>query len=346
MPSTTEIIEVKSALKNYAAFIRSRKNIIIYFLITGALLGLSFAFIKKTKYHAHLSFMINEKDNNTSALMGLAGQFALLNGVGGVGANDDKVVFLLPTRSILGNALLKKMPQNKLCMADAFLSYFKWNNLADDDTTFIGFNGFQHSSISNLSYAENKALDKIIEKLLKSGMLSFESVKRKSLVAQASGILCLDVTTKDEVLSKALCDAWFETIQHFYIKQSLGRLEENYSVLCFRADSLKNRIQEKEIQYGSTADYNTGLIKISGRVNEMHLKKEVEMLNLMYAEVVKNREITRISLDQQKPFFQIIDQPSLPLEEIKQSKIVSISIGLMIGFLMGFLFLSIRFLYK
>jgi len=42
----------------------------------------------------------------------------------------------------------------------------------------------------------------------------------------------------------------------------------------------------------------------------------VEILNVMYAEIIKNLEISKMTLLNQKPFINIIDSPRLPLEII------------------------------
>lgn len=340
MENTDNWIQIRANWKRYVEFLSAKKNVFVLSIFIGLALGTAYIWLKKTRYHAHLSFMINEKESGGSgALLSLAGQFGLFGGGGGIGANDDKVIFLLQSRNIIGNALLHPL-DTKQKIADGLYEQFKLANTFSNDTSMIQFHGFESTPYSQLSYAQNKALDKIIELLMKSGMLSSESVKRKSLVAQPSGILHVDVITKNEALSKAFADAIFVEIQQFYIQQAVGRQQENYAVLCHRADSLKQLILAKEQQYGAAADYNTGLIKTSGRIDEMRLKKEVELLNIMYAEVLKNREVARITLDQQKPFFQIIDQPQLPLEEIKPSIAGTLFLGVFAGFSMCWFFIS------
>jgi uncharacterized protein involved in exopolysaccharide biosynthesis len=54
----------------------------------------------------------------------------------------------------------------------------------------------------------------------------------------------------------------------------------------------------------------------------------------MYLEIVKNLEISKMTLLNQTPIINIIDKPILPLEEEKLSKSIA---GILGGFLGGFL---------
>ena len=74
--------------------------------------------------------------------------------------------------------------------------------------------------------------------------------------------------------------------------------------------------------------------------------RRVEVLNAMYLEIVKNLELSKITLLNQTPIINIIDTPTLPLKEDKKSKIL---FGVLGGFLGGFLsicFFIFRKLFK
>ena len=74
--------------------------------------------------------------------------------------------------------------------------------------------------------------------------------------------------------------------------------------------------------------------------------RRIEVLNAMYLEIVKNLELSKITLLNQTPIINIIDEPILPLDEDKKSKTLA---GLLGGFLGGFLslcFFIFRKLFK
>ena len=81
-----------------------------------------------------------------------------------------------------------------------------------------------------------------------------------------------------------------------------------------------------------------------------HRKKkqvDVQASTAVYGEIVKNLEISKITLRQEKPLIQIIDSPVLPLIINKVSKVKGIIIGFILGGFLTILFLlSKRLLSK
>ena len=99
-----------------------------------------------------------------------------------------------------------------------------------------------------------------------------------------------------------------------------------------------------DFETADALDQAVGVFKFKGKIKQARLRKDNELLSLMYAEVIKNKEIAKFNLDQEKPVFQIIDQPSLPLEQHIKSKIVFTALGgIVIGFIL-FLLLTIKYL--
>ena len=50
--------------------------------------------------------------------------------------------------------------------------------------------------------------------------------------------------------------------------------------------------------------------------------RNVEVLNTMYLELVKNIEVSKLTLLNQTPIIQVIDKPILPLEDTKISTLL------------------------
>ena len=70
-----------------------------------------------------------------------------------------------------------------------------------------------------------------------------------------------------------------------------------------------------EEEFAKVKDINQRIVKASGRLKELQLMRNVEVLNTMYLEIVKNLELSKLTLLNQTPIIQIIDKPILPLEE-------------------------------
>ena len=56
-----------------------------------------------------------------------------------------------------------------------------------------------------------------------------------------------------------------------------------------RADSVFFELKNSEREYARTKDINQRIIKASGRLKELQLMRNVEVLNTMYLEIIKNK---------------------------------------------------------
>jgi hypothetical protein len=341
------VSKLKSSLKAYFAYLVSKKNVITFVSIGFAILSLTYAFIKKPVYIAKTSFIINEFDKGVgSSLLSLAGQIGISTG-SGISLNDDKITFLIGSRRVMAGALLKEQQTedgSKVILVNRFISYYKLKDAWKNDTCMVGFEDVKNKDYDKLNYQENAAIDKVISIIEKSKLLNFEAIKKKSLVSQSSGIITIQFNCKDELACKALIENLYKELTDFYTINSTKRYKENYDLIKYRADSLIGLIQEKENSLGAVTDENFKIIKSMAKVNQYRLQKEVEMLYFIYGEVLKNKELAKFTLDQQKPAFQVVDAPTLPLEKKESSKIFYALFGLVLGAFAGLVWFSYRFI--
>jgi uncharacterized protein involved in exopolysaccharide biosynthesis len=73
--------------------------------------------------------------------------------------------------------------------------------------------------------------------------------------------------------------------------------------------------------------------------------RRVEVLNTMYLEIVKNLEISKITLLNNTPIITIIDKPILPLEDDSKPKTLGI-LGAFLGSFLSVSFFVFRKLFK
>lgn len=303
----------------------------LFFLIglLGGLLGYGFAYLQKPKYIAKFSFLLNENDGvpslNLSSLAGLAGM-----GIGGgSNINDDKLLFISFSRNLLGKTLLdtSTINEKKTCLANHYIDIYGLTESFKSDTLLKDFVYFNNNDINKLTYKENKVLDILVNKIVESKQLIIESKKKSGIVTQSSGIVTIEFSSINENFSKNFIDNLYDNISSYYINKTISKQLKTYNAIKNRADSIKNVLLSLENYGAQMFDKNLKVVRMEGRVNIERTRRDVEMLSLMYAEVIKNQEIAKFSLDNQTPFFQIVDQPTLPLFKQKTSKLVSAIVG-------------------
>lgn len=317
--------------------------------IMGTTIGFLIAQFSSPVYKAKLSFLLNENEPaanlNLSSLAGLAG----FSGFGAsTNVSEDKLIFLVTSRSLMGNTLLIEadIDHHKDLLVNHFIDKYNFTKVFKSDTALEEFTYIQNKTLKTLNYKENKALDLIIKFINDKKNLSIEVKKKGGIVAQWAGIVLLEFKSKNEEFSKVFMDNLYINLSDFYTNKTIRKQEKNYHLIKLRADSIQNLLFDKE-EYGAEVyDRNLKTIRMKGQIEVQRTRRDVEMLNLMYGEVLKNLEMAKFTLDNQTPVFQIIDNPTYPLEKKKMSRLIA---GIAGGFIFGLftcLFISVSYYYK
>ncbi len=342
--SNIQISDVYANLFRYIKHLVRHKKWFIFISISGLIIGLLFSILSKKEYIARVSFMINENDKlpSVGSLSSLANQLGV--GGGALNVNDDKILFLIPSKRILGTALLVNI--NNKTLADHFIDELQLKKKWEKDEDLLKFDSFKHQTLESLDTLENYALDNILKQIIKSGKLKFDAAKKKTVVGNtSSGIISIEYSSNSQLISKSLIEEVYKTLSNFYINTSIERQLSNYNLLCNRSDSIKNILMNSEVKLAELKDEGIVVRKFIGKVNEGRSHRDVELLNSIYVEILKNREVAKYSLDQQKPVFQLIDFPTIPLEQKVKSKLVYSILGMIVFDIMLFVFLTLSYVY-
>ena len=130
-----------------------------------------------------------------------------------------------------------------------------------------------------------------------------------------------------------------------YISHQTAQANNTLDFLQDRADSVFVELELAEQEFARVKDINQRIIKASGRLKEMQLMRRVEVLNAMYLELVKNLELSKITLLNRTPIINIIDEPIIPLAENRPSNLLGALAGGFLGFILSFCYLISRKLF-
>jgi hypothetical protein len=339
---------IKTQFLKYYSFIIKCKYLFFIATLLGIISGIVIVKSSKSEYNAQITFLINDaKTNNSNPLAALASQF----GAGGSAVNlsDDRILFLITTKRILGQSLLTVIDNQELTIADELIDVYNLRKGFKKDSSLVSFIRFKNLKLENLSYQENKIINLLIKLVIKSKDLQFESVKKKStsLVSQtSSGIIVLGFKSQNELLSKIFVESIYNNLSSFYTNAITKNLKSNLDLVSQRVDSTQKLMLQKEFETANELDINNNIIKNKAKVGIGRMKRDAEMLNVFYTELIKNKEIAKFNYDQEKPVFEIIDSPSLPLDEINKSYLVYIVGSTFLFTFITLLILSVVYLRK
>lgn len=329
-----EEISIKDIILKFKSgwhYLLAKWVIILLAGVIGGILGLTYAYFKKPTYTATSTFVL--EDNKAGGLGQYAGLASLAGiDIGGSGAGGifqgDNIIELYKSRLMLEKALLSNVnitSKNQLLID----RYIDFNKLRDKwkeqdnigSISFYGnpkkFNRKQDSIISDIVETFNKKL------------LTVEKIDKKL------NILKVDIATTDELFSKEFNLKLVETVNNFYTETKTKKSAINVKVLQRQADSVKSVLNNSISGVASAIDAapNANPTLLSLRVPSQRRQVDVQANMAIYSEIVKNLEISKLSLLQETPLIQVIDLPILPLEKDKVSMIIGSLLGLTIGLL-------------
>ncbi|HWL00249.1 MAG TPA: Wzz/FepE/Etk N-terminal domain-containing protein [Parapedobacter sp.] len=329
--SLRELIVVVFALVRY---LWSKWLVISAVVFLGALLGFCYSLVKKTKYTATLSFVMDESSASQGSLGAaatIAEQFGIsLGGIGGVGGffQGDNIIEFLKSRSMIDETLLTEivMDSKKTLLVDRYIAY---NNLREKwESKSPKLADLQFRDTVGV-YLQDSLMATFYKAILRDNLVIHKPDKKFNIIA-------IEMESPDEVFSKTFAEALIRNATDFYIQTRTLKAKENLDVLTHQVDSVRRELNEAISGVAAATDANPNPNRAfqSLRVRSQLHTVDVQANTAILTELVKNQELAKITLRNEKPVIQVLDKPILPLENDKLGKLKAIVVG---GFLGGFL---------
>jgi len=334
-----QLKDILIKLSEYKTYLLNKKLTIIGFSFLFFLIGIFNAIYTETKYNAELTFVVEGEKGGGSlgGMSGIASQFGFdIGGSESATFSQSNILELLKSRGVIVSALMQSSKLNG--KEDLLIEhYLELNKIKESWLQNEGFKG--------VSFHANKSIvhDSI------SGVVWASVIENKLIVEMESdeaNIINLSYSSIDDEFAKSFVETLINEMSKMYITHQTAQANNTLDFLQNRSDSVFAELELAEEDFARIKDINQRIVKASGRLKELQLMRRVEVLNAMYLEIVKNLELSKITLLNQTPIINIIDKPVLPLEEEKTSKTLA---GLLGGFLGGFLsvcFFIFRKLFK
>jgi Chain length determinant protein len=336
------IKEIILKIQEWWAYLWKKKFIIILFGLIGAGLGIAYALTSKPKYEAQLVFVMEDnKSGSMGAYAGIASQFGL--DLGGMGSSNgaftgDNILELLKSRLLVEKTLLSgTIVRNgsPISLADDYLAFKEMKK---------GWQG--RPELLNISYplnADRKSFsllqDSLLNEIQKSVVAAYLKIAKVDKKLSFISVTC---TSENELFSKRFAEKLVEVATNFYIETKTKRNKVNVDRLQDQADSLEATLNRRTYRAAAVQDLNINPAKQVASVGVELALRDKMVSQTMYAEIVKNLEMSKISMVQETPIIQIVDSPILPLEKKKLSRLKALIVGGIIGGLLCVFYLLFR----
>jgi uncharacterized protein involved in exopolysaccharide biosynthesis len=316
-----------------------------YWLLLGALLlgGIFFynAYTAPVNYDAPLTFMMNNEKGASAGAGAILGSL----GLGGGGEGGDatyKLLELAKSRKVLSKVLFDSTSINgkTQLIADHIIDIYDYDEAWEANKSLKEFR-FGDRGLTVGDESGNRVL-KALHGLLvneKDGLVSLE-------VDESSGVFSLEASSLDPELSIALVDHLFRELSEYFVATSISAQQETLRQLRIREDSVRIELSEAEVCLARFQDRSSQILLRQKAVKVQELNREVLILSAMYGEIVKNKETATFLLANEKPAFDLIDEPLLPLHDQAKNWKVELVTGGGVGVILCGIVLFIKKLVK
>ncbi len=330
-----------SKIKSGIRYIRAKWKIVLIVSMLGAISGLCYAIFKKTTYTADCTFVLEDAKSG-----GGLGQFAGLASLAGISLGGeaggggifqgDNILELYKSRTMIEKALLSTciFDGKKQMLIDRLMDHYKLRGkLKDGKIDYINFEG----DPDNFSRKQDSVI---------TGLAGFinKKILKVTKPDKKLSIIKVEVITEDELFSKCFTDKMVENVNNFYIQTKVKKESQTVQILQHQADSVRLILENSMHGVASANDAapNANPLMSTLRLASQKKQIDVQASSAIYAEVVKNLELQKITLRQQMPLIQIIDKPVLPLGKNIITKQLGTIAGMMAGLFLISLILAIK----
>jgi len=200
---------------------------------------------------------------------------------------------------------------------------------------------FTHSRIADFTDEENLFLRLLYEKVNGNKRIDMPRLLTSSMDGE-SGIMTIRMQSEREEITLGVLNNIYKHLSSFFIEKSTEKQAKTYKIIKGKRDSVLNSLKIAEFQLADFKDSNRKLVTVKGYLKQLRLEREVTILNVLYAESVKQLEATDFALKNKTPVVQIIDLPQRPVI----AQIDSFPRKFVFGFFFGAVLLAIYYVLR
>lgn len=292
-----------------------------------------------TNFQANMTFMINSGsgDSGMGSLLGLAGQFGLPGGSTS-DVETQKIIELLQSRKIIQRVLFEKTEINGVedYFANHHIDIFDWRENWEEAENLIDFR-YTHGDTDDLTRTEASVM-KMIHNNVVYGCLLIEE--------RLTGITKLSFVAPNEKYSLDFLSRLYYHLSNYYVEVAVEQESKTYEMIKHRTDSLGQVVSYLENRIASSVDTKRGRFTAKSLIEETRLKRDLAIASGMLGTSSASLEAARFSLQDKKPFIEILDPPIYPLKAINPELLKESVIFAILGGLIGAILAGLFLLYK
>lgn len=342
--SLKELIEKAIEWLNY---LLKQWKIILLAGIIGAVLGVTYSYIKKPSYTATLSFALEDEKSGGGGLgsaLGLASSFGLDLGGGGGGIfTGSNLTELFKSRSMVEKTLLSPVSVNghKISLAEMYIQNNNWRKGWNNDPKFALIQFLPNAERKDFTRVQDSIIGVIYKNLSTNGLTVGQKDKKVSIIS-------IDVSSTNELFAKYFCEALAKEVGKFYVETKSKKARINMTILERQVDSIRGELNGSitGVAIANDNTFNLNPAMNVRRAPSARKQVDVQANTAILTELVKQSELAKVTLRKETPLIQVIDKPILPLPKEKFGKAKGILMGAILAGFLAVLFLLLKRIFN
>lgn len=332
--------EVVLKIKSYIKELFKYWWLIVLFIIPFLIKNVYQALHTPPEYTAEIRFLVEgDSGGGMTGIGGLLGSFGFNKGAKN---NPFKIIEVAKSKSMISDVIFSK--ENDFLANEIITAYKLDERWAESNPEMLGLR-FNKDSIENFSEQERRAFLSVY-KFIIGTQNSEENALMRISVNDDSGIFMINSTSIDEHISLHLTNNTYDLLKLFFEEKIVEDKSNTVALLKEKLDSLESVIGRKTLQIARFDDRNRGIYSNEAEYQKRKLELEIQGLTAAYTETWKNYEVAEYNYKTSKPLFLLIDKPYAPLSSSSPSLIMNIIFAILLGSLLGMVFIIGRKIYR
>lgn len=337
--------EVLVKLREWFYFLLLQWKLIVLAGIIGAILGVTYSFLKKPTYTASLSFALeDEKTGGLGGALGFASSFGLdLGGNAGGIFTASNLIELFKSRAMVEKTLLSPvlLDGKVSTLAEMYIEDNNWREGWEKRPDLKKIKFLPSANRTNFTRVQDSLLGTIYRNLSSYALSVAQKDKKVSIIS-------IDVVSTNELFAKYFCEALAKEVSVFYVDTKSRKSRDNMRILERQTDSIRSELNGAitGVAVANDNTFNLNPALNVRRAPSARRQVDVQANTAILTELVKQSELAKVTLRKETPLIQVIDSPILPLPKERFGKAKGIILGGFLGGLLMLIFLFFRRLYQ
>jgi len=327
------IREITLLTKKWFFYFLSKWKLILLCSLLFALAGALYVWRQKPVYTAELTFTSDvEGTGNMSAYAGIASQFGLdLGGSSSSVFAGDNLMHLMTSRLLMQKTLLTPVEINKTKVP--LINYYLQINQDEKK---------EKEDYSSLFLNDEKSFNRKRDSIIKSAFIQLSQALDIERIDKRSDIVSVKMKSTDEFFAKTFVEELVKTVIQYYTDYKVKKLRQNVAILQHQTDSIRNLVNGTIVDIAVSSDLNVNPARQIVQTGIQRKRVDAQVNGALYSELVKNLELSKLTLRKETPLIQIIDTPMFPLDKMKMGRLKGAIIFGFAGLIITIIFLTLK----